>query len=127
MVGLALAAGCTTTYESAPPGVDGAIIHQAPATDAWHIVVDGVAAGVLVRFEEPDTARFLYSVRNEHNQDLGLIDADGRAFRFRPHGEPEWISTGTVLEGALEILGASAGELAPVPLTELRGVSGDER
>ena len=38
-------------------------------------------------------------------QDLGMIDTLGRAWRYRPHTrEAEWLTTGTVVQGALAMV-----------------------
>ena len=117
---IALAAACTTTVDSSPPGTGDAVILQAPATHAWRVVSAAGEVGLVVRFEEAATGRFLYSVRNEHNQDLGIVDAEGRAYRFRPHAEPEWLSTGTVRDGVCSILGTPDGQMQELTLDELR-------
>lgn len=78
--------------------------------------------GSLVRYEEQGQAlRMFFSVRNSHGQMVGLIDALGRAYRYRPHQtEAQWLGTGTVLEGARRILDAGElGELTEVGLEEL--------
>lgn len=112
---------CTTTVESSPPGLADAIVRHALPTHAWRVLSGGWEVGLVVRFEEGDTGRFLYVVRNRHNQDLGLVDANGRAYRYRPYEEePEWLSTGTMLDGALAILGIPGGELQELALDELR-------
>jgi hypothetical protein len=47
-------------------------------------------------------------VQNVLQQELGRIDGLGRAWRHEPHErEPLWVGTGTVIEGARAILGAS--------------------
>jgi len=77
--------------------------------------------GSVVRYEEPRAQRrFLYSVRNLHGQDMGMVDQLGRAYRYRPHADPEWLSTGPVREGVLAILGQGlGGRLQEVSLDEL--------
>jgi hypothetical protein len=61
-----------------------------------------------VRFEDESAPEHtFFSVRNERHQELGMIDRLGRAFRYRPHErDPEWLGTGTVLDGTRRILGA---------------------
>ena len=50
-------------------------------------------------------------MRNPWQQELGTIDAQGRAWRFVPHErEARWVGTGTLAEGARAIL----AEAAPV-------------
>ena len=81
----------------------------------------GAELGFVLRFEASEDGRCFHSVRNEWNQELGLVDAEGRAWRYRPHAsEPEWLGTGTVGEGAGRILGATAASLEPMALHELR-------
>ncbi|MFM7282735.1 MAG: hypothetical protein ACKO32_13260 [Planctomycetia bacterium] len=91
------------------------------AVRAFELRVDGRARGSLVRYEEQGkAARSFYTVRNELGQAVGLIDAEGRAYRYRPHQpEAEWLGTGTVLEGAQRVLGIEvAAELIEVGLSE---------
>ena len=93
----------------------------------WQLLGDGRALGVVVEFADPswpdDPARSFYSVRNPWQQELGTVDAFGRAYRFVPHErEARWLGTGTLLEGARAIVGAgSAAELVELPLEALRG------
>ncbi len=97
---------CTTTAEEAPVGLDQAVVRATPATATWVAQSGKRKVGSVVRYQEAaGPRRHLFGVRNIHDQDLGLIDASGRAWRLRPHGEPELLGTGTVLEGACRILG----------------------
>jgi hypothetical protein len=87
----------------------------------WEIVDErGEAIGLLVRFDvsgSPDDS--LYMVRNVWHQDLGLVDAHGRAFRYLPHHkEPAWIGCGTVLEGVGRILKREGCSLVEMPFDE---------
>lgn len=102
-----LLAGCVTTVENAPPHLSSAVIRRGKPTAAWAAVENRVIRGYVVRFEPPcEPERFLYSVRNEHQQDLGVIDSIGRAYRYRPHAdEPDWVGSGTVLFGVRRMLG----------------------
>lgn len=125
ILGICLAVGtgwsCTTTeslsVEQSP------LVSRARAVRAWELVEEGPrAVGILVQFrgiEDPE--QFFYSVRNLHLQDLGMIDSQGRTWRYRPHErEAEWLWTGTVAEGARRILGASsASVLREVDLASL--------
>jgi hypothetical protein len=89
------------------------------AVRAFELRVDGEVRGSLVRYEEQgQAARSFFTVRNAQGQAVGLIDAAGRAYRYRPHQrEAEWLGTGTVLEGARRILGVESGaELVEVAL-----------
>jgi hypothetical protein len=75
------------------------------AARAWELVQDGRVVGVVVEFEENAGERHFFSVRNPDQQELGMVDEHGRAWRFVPHSdEPEWLGTGTVLEGARRVL-----------------------
>jgi hypothetical protein len=78
---------------------------------AWDVLDGARRAGSVVRFQDPDRAdRAWYSVRNEHRQEIGIVDVDGRVWRYRPHErEPEWLGSGTVLAGASRILAVGAG------------------
>ena len=102
------AASCVTTEHTAPFLPTDAVIESTQVTQAWEVVDSGRAVGSVVRFEVPgEPGRFLYSVRNTYSQDLGLVDALGRAWRQRPFQDSaEWIGTGTVLDGIRGILGA---------------------
>lgn len=118
----AVLSGCLVTRRTDPPGLDQTLIQRCLAERGW-LVHDGEdrVVGSVVRYEEPlGKRRFLYSVRNLHGQDMGMVDQLGRAYRYRPHAEPEWLSTGPVREGALAILGLGlAGELEEIPLERL--------
>ncbi len=118
----ALVAGCRVTRRSDPPGIDQTLIHRCVAERGW-LVHDGQdrVVGSVVRYEElSGERRFLYSVRNLHGQDMGIVDQLGRAYRYRPHGDPEWVCTGPVQEGVLAILGQEhTGGLSEIPLEKL--------
>ena len=110
LASLALGACVTTTVEH-PIGAGAIIVERAPATRSWVVWHEGESVGSVIRFQEQTgPQRFLYSVRNEHNQDLGMVDSIGRVWRERPHAEPEWLGTSTVLQGISMILGI-AGEI----------------
>ena len=74
------------------------------------------AIGWLVRFhEDGENGRSFYSVRNQHHQELGLVDTHGRAWRFEPfEKEPNWLGSGSVSDGVSRILSPGS----PVILTE---------
>ncbi len=96
--------GCETTKTTGPASSPAAIVRASQPVDAWVLRAGGRTVGALVRFEEAAGGRFLYSVRDGYGFDRGIVDAEGRAWRFIPHSEPEWKSTGTVLAGAGAIL-----------------------
>lgn len=122
LVALAFTPACQTTTLSSVANAEGGGPLEARPVEAWEAVAEGRAIGVVVRFaleSRPEEAWF--SVRNPHQQELGLIDTRGRAWRFRPAaGDPDWIGTGTVIEGVARILSApDALELYEVPLATL--------
>ena len=83
---------------------------------------DGRLLGSLVRYESQiDLSQGYYAVRNRDGQELGLVDLEGRAWRYRAHErESEWLGTGTVIEGARRILSGSwATTLEEVELAKL--------
>lgn len=72
---------------------------------AWELVQADRVVGVVVEFAEEEGRRF-YSVRNAWHQELGLVDENGRAWRYRPHErDADWLGSGTVAEGAARVLG----------------------
>ncbi|MEO0649117.1 MAG: hypothetical protein AAFZ65_00385 [Planctomycetota bacterium] len=74
---------------------------------AWRVEEHGAHVGFCLRFD-PSGGHHdsFHSVRNVWNQELGLVDADGRFWRYRPHGADSlWLGTGTVTEGVFVILG----------------------
>ncbi|HEV8112207.1 MAG TPA: hypothetical protein VGR31_05490 [Planctomycetota bacterium] len=105
---LALAA-CRTSTTSHVPGPASIAITQATPVRAWELWESGRCLGAFVRFEEHgNTERAFYSVRNREGQELGIVDLDGRAWRYRAHAsEPEWLGSGTVIDGARRILGGT--------------------
>jgi hypothetical protein len=112
---------CEVTEESAPYYGDGGVVTRALPTRAFEIRDQGRKVGSLVRYDEEGSERFFFSVRNIHDQDLGLVDAQGQAWRRRPFEEDEALSSGTVQEGAARILGlAGSVTLFEVDLDGLR-------
>lgn len=101
-------AACRTTTHTTNAIPSEAVVATGHVAGIWQVVDDGRTVGFLVRFEdEAAPERSFFSVRNERHQELGMIDRLGRAFRYRPHErDPEWLGTGTVLDGARRILGA---------------------
>ena len=122
-----LAFGCTTTRESVLVNADGALVQRLDPQCAWRVLEGGLSRGFVVRFVDRTTpTRCSYSVRNELQQELGLIDELGRAWRFVPHQrEAEWVGTSTLSKGAAQLLGAGPGAcLEEVDLELLRKPSG---
>ena len=116
------AASCTTESNHRPIGLDEGAPTLATAVEAWEVVEAGQVVGTVVVFEVDGTGERFFQVRNPHQQELGMVDAEGRWWRYDPHAdEPEWLGTGTVREGICRLLGA--GPEAPfydVPLATLR-------
>ncbi len=102
--------GCQTRVQRTQADTVALEAARSHACRAWEFVHEGRVAGVLVEFQENHGERRFFSVRNAAQQELGLVDEHGRAWRFVPHGEdPEWLGTGTVLEGARLVLGLESG------------------
>ncbi len=104
---------CRTTASEAPAGAAQARPIVLEAQRLWRVLEDGRVEGLVVRFaaarDPADPTRHYYSVRNPLGQELGTIDGHGRAWRFEPHqSAPRFVGTGTIVEGARAILGASA-------------------
>lgn len=115
---------CRAVSGSASDGRATATVTETTPLRAWLVRDDGRQIGSLILYGqvgEPQTG--YYSVRNAEGQVLGLVDFSGRAWRYRLHeSEPEWLGTGTILEGARRILGAgSLCDLEETPLGELAG------
>jgi len=127
-LGLAVAAlaGCRTTETRQPAGIEGARATVTRPLRAWRVREGADLRGVVIEFADPaqpdDPGRRYYSVRNSWQQELGMIDANGRAWRFTPpRGEARWIATGTLAVGASAILDLGpSGALEEAPLEELR-------
>ena len=95
----------------------------APAR-AWEVREDGDVIGLVVFFRSPSRpADSVYMVRNVWHQDLGLIDAFGRAYRYMPHQEdPAWVGSGTVAQGVERVLAARGPcELSEIPFPDVQG------
>lgn len=107
----ALLPGCmTTTTTQEPPGIERAVLTPVPAVRAWVVLEAGRVEGSVVRYaERGQDGRFLYVVRNVWDQDLGVVDELGRAWRRVPHQEDRWIGTGTVADGVRRILDLGRG------------------
>lgn len=96
---------CSVTTTVQPLSAESAVITPVPAAGQWVVLERGLERGSVVRYAEPgESGRLLYAVRNRWSQDIGLIDAMGRAWRRVPHGEDRWLGTGTVLDGTRRIL-----------------------
>jgi hypothetical protein len=119
---LAGADGCRSVTTQMPINLESAVATHGDPVRAWEVRDAGVVAGTLVKYFDADhPARGFFSVRNPEQQVLGIIDLDGRAWRYRPHvKDAEWLGTGTVAQGASWILGCSdACEIVEIPLADL--------
>lgn len=100
-----LTAACRT-IETKRPIYRSEPVRTAPPTRMFEVQDERGPQGFVVLFEataSPQEA--LYVVRNLHQQDLGVIDALGRAFRYQPHEEkPTWVGSGSILRGVHRIL-----------------------
>lgn len=103
--------GACRTETVSSPVVEESRVTTAPAGTVWEVRERGALVGYVVRFREPgDDGRTFFSVRNPSHQELGLVDEHGRAYRYHPHErEPEWLGSGTVLDGVARILDLGEG------------------
>lgn len=123
---LTLALGaCTTMHSVEPAGLANARAQHLRPERAWQLEDNGVACGRVVLFAS-DTAdaaarSSFYSVQNLRGQELGMVDVQGRAWRYEVHQrDARWLATGTLLDGARVILGAGPlAELAERPVEAL--------
>jgi len=97
---------CRVTETESPVYVENAGIRRAKPSRIWSVVTeDGVVGEVVYCVSTGRPEDSFYMVRNLWQQDLGLIDSLGRAYRYVPHrSEPAWVVTGTVAQGAAGIL-----------------------
>jgi hypothetical protein len=108
---LILGVSCRVQVHERSVGESTVPLTTALPTRAFEVVEHGEVVGVVVEFTETGGGRRFFSIRNESQQELGMVDDRGRYWRFRAHwestqdGESEWIGTGTVLNGATLILG----------------------
>lgn len=126
-IALASVVACRTTTSSAPPNPGMIAVTHARPVRAWEVWEENRFLGTIVRLEVPgDPGRAFFSVRNREQQELGMIDVEGRAWRYRPHQrELEWLGTGTVLDGARRILGGGTGaRLLEVGIERLTSANG---
>jgi hypothetical protein len=118
---------CRTTTTSRLPGPESVSITRTKPVRAWEIWDSGRCLGSFVRFEEPGKPdRAFYSVRNREGQEIGIVDIDGRAWRYRVHSSaPDWLGSGTVFEGARRILdGSASASPVEVDVEKLREILG---
>lgn len=98
---------CRTTRTSQPAGLHESTIRQAALKQSWSVHAGAELCGYVQRFETDEVPpRFFFHVQNLERQDLGMIDSQGRAWRYRPHArEADWVATGTVAAAVAAILG----------------------
>lgn len=101
---------CRTRRAHTPANAEGGRPQSLRAAQTFEVRVEGELAGHLVLYESDAPARdFYYAVQNELRQELGMVDALGRAWRYRAfQREPDWIGTGTVAQGAAAVLGLAS-------------------
>lgn len=99
-------ASCRTTETRRLNFSEPGEIRVASLERTWEIRAGDGVVGELVFFEAHGPMQdSVYVVRNRWHQDLGMIDALGRAYRYMPHQrEPAWVGTGTIAQGAENIL-----------------------
>ena len=117
-----LLGGCRTSEVVSQAPVAAAPPAVAAARRAYDVVCAGRVAGTVVEFRTTDARAWRhFSVRDAYQHELGMIDAAGRAWRYRPHEEEAlWLGTGTVADGARRILELEgAVELVEVALDVL--------
>jgi hypothetical protein len=119
---LAASTGCRSVTTQMPVNLGSAVATHGDPVRAWEVRDARTSVGTIVRYADADhPARGFFSVRNVDQQVLGIIDLDGRAWRYRPHvKDAEWLGTGTVAQAASWILGCSEGcELVEISLADL--------
>ena len=104
-----LALACRTTYQSSPANTDELDVRVGHLVASWRVMEGQRLVGWLRRYEgDGAQGSTLFVVQNEYQQDLGIVDSHGRAWRSKPHQEQKrWLTTDTVLEGTRQILGLS--------------------
>lgn len=115
---------CRTTTTSAPVHASEAVVTRSVPVEAWELREREAVLGTILRYVETGrSARTFFLARDREGHELGMIDAQGRAWRYRPHRrDPEWVGTGTVLRGGRSILGGgAASELVPIELPRSAG------
>lgn len=116
-------AGCTHEVHTAPTNLHDAVVLGLSPEAAWQVLEGGRTVGSVVLYrEDAHPNREFYAVHNVHQQDVGQIDSNGRAWRYRPHREPELVGSGTIPSGVSLILGLpSEPTLESISLEDLSG------
>lgn len=101
---------CRTETTTSPP-VHETEIAYATLEQIWEVREGSQLLGFVVRFGEPEQEeQGFFSVRNPNHQELGMIDWQGRSYRYHAHEpDPTWLGTGTIKEGVRRILDAGGG------------------
>jgi hypothetical protein len=115
---LAGASACRTTRTETPPDLGSMTATRSLVTKRWEVREEGELRGLVLELtSQEDAPRIFFLVQNGEQQDLGIVDALGRAWRYRAHArEPDWVSTGTVSQGTRAILGLGpTAEMVALP------------
>jgi len=100
-------AGCITESKDLVVGMEMGAPTFADPVKAWEVVENGEVVGRVVIFQVRDEEERFFQIRNVHHQDLGMVDSEGRWWRYDLHSDqPVWLGTGTVRGGICQILGA---------------------
>jgi hypothetical protein len=103
---LATCAGCITTETTSPAPATTSDPVLAAATELWEVRAGDRLVGWVVRYTPPRAADAFLSVRNEWQQELGMIDAESRWWRFVAHErEARLLGAGATADGVASILG----------------------
>ena len=116
LMAAALASACVQTSTEGPASGPPDVVVSTPEA-AFEVSSAGKTVGRVIRFEPTDpTVGPWFSVRDAYDRELGMIDAVGRAWRYRPHQlESEMLGAGPVDQGVARILGEAAVELSQAP------------
>lgn len=111
-----LAGSCRTVRTTRPVFRSHPPVRISEAARMYAIGAPEEAQGYVVHFASD--AASVWVVRNRYHQDLGVIDALGRAYRYQPHVDgPVWVGSGSVLRGVQRILAMDARPaLTEVPM-----------
>ena len=75
-------AGCTHEVHTAPTNLHDAVVLGLSPEAAWKVLEGGRSVGSVVLYREDSSPnREFYAVHNVHEQDMGQIDSNGRAWR----------------------------------------------
>jgi hypothetical protein len=92
------------------PSIEGRAVERAQMTVIRPILSDGVQVGSLATYRRSGGGQpWVKLVRNTHGQDLGLIDALGRVWRYTPHGDEEVVREPDLLQALGRVLRVREG------------------